>query len=225
VKIWGDGSTAAYLQKNYLRKPDFGQYPVLGLTAKQRKIYAAWKTDRLNEMNLIQEGILEFVENDTSKSYFRTDYYLTGNGYHSEQYLDSVRKNVGLRSTLLPDEESKKYNRVVRMEDGILLPYYALPTKTEWNFAIRSSTEVRKKALQDAIRMKKKKYDPGKHFTYLFPVASTPAKAPMYELLKTKNLVPVQEEVEGDNLLCHMSQPRVAFLRGFRLVLPDYHGL
>lgn len=43
----------------YLRHPAYKDYPVVGVNWLQATAYAAWRTDRVNEMILIREGILK----------------------------------------------------------------------------------------------------------------------------------------------------------------------
>jgi len=42
----------------YLRHPSYNDYPVVGVNWLQATDYCAWRTDRVNEMVLIDEGIL-----------------------------------------------------------------------------------------------------------------------------------------------------------------------
>ena len=69
-------STGFFLSKNYLRNPSFHDYPVVGLTPEQIRKYCKWKTDRVNEMLLICDGILELdTANLDSTNIFTSDVY------------------------------------------------------------------------------------------------------------------------------------------------------
>ncbi len=108
----------------YLRHPAYREYPVVGINWLQANDYCSWRTDRVNEYILIREGILDQYIDQIGEDNFNTDAYL------SNQY------NSGKRIEGLPDlnPNSSRY-RNVRMEDGILLPKYRLPTEAEWEFA------------------------------------------------------------------------------------------
>jgi len=107
----------------YLRHPAYQDYPVVGVNWLQANDYCAWRTDRVNEIILIREGLLEHFPQQYDGDHFSTDAYLAG------QY-SSGKKIEGIPS-LNPDEEYRNVN----MNDGILLPRYRLPTEAEWEFA------------------------------------------------------------------------------------------
>ena len=110
------------LVEYYFRHPSYLNYPVVGVNWLQASDYCSWRTDRVNERILIDEGILEMDPNQVGAENFNTDAYLAG------QYEGIVRQN-------LPDLDPNKEERRVRMTDGILLPKYRLPTEAEWEFA------------------------------------------------------------------------------------------
>lgn len=107
--------------ENYLRHPAYADYPVVGVSWIQASDYCKWRTDRVNEMILIEKGILEFTEQQTPDNNFNSEAYLAG------LYTGTVRKN-------LPEIRTGG-ERPVRYEDGILLPNYRLPTEAEWEYA------------------------------------------------------------------------------------------
>lgn len=108
--------------KYYFRHPAYNDYPVVGVNWVQANDYCVWRTDRVNEMILIREGILEMDPNQIGEENFNTEAYLAG------QYEGLVREN-------LPSFDPNKESRRVQMSDGLLLPRYRLPTEAEWEFA------------------------------------------------------------------------------------------
>merc|ERR1712070_817158 len=66
------------LVEHYLRHPAYHQYPVVGISWEQAVDYCAWRTDRVNERILIDNGYLwEDAEQETD-DIFTTDSYLMG---------------------------------------------------------------------------------------------------------------------------------------------------
>lgn len=106
----------------YLRHPSYQDYPVVGVNWLQCNDFCAWRTDRVNEQILIREGILRVNPAQVNEDNFNTDAYLAG------QYEGLVKSPL---EDLNPNIDTRK----VRMEDGILLPRYRLPTEAEWEFA------------------------------------------------------------------------------------------
>jgi formylglycine-generating enzyme len=107
--------------ETYFRHPSYDNYPVVGVSWVQANEYARWRTDRVNEMMLIEKGILNPNTEQKDEDNFNTESYLVG------QYDGNVRKNL---KDLRTGGE-----RPVRFEDGILLPEYRLPTEAEWEYA------------------------------------------------------------------------------------------
>jgi formylglycine-generating enzyme len=110
--------------ENYFRHPSYDEYPVVGVNWLQANEYCKWRTDRVNEMLLIEKGILKGDNEQKDANVFNTESYLAG------QYTGNVRKN--LKDLRTGSERS------VRYEDGIMLPSYRLPTEAEWEYAALS---------------------------------------------------------------------------------------
>jgi gliding motility-associated lipoprotein GldJ len=109
----------------YLRHPSYQSYPVVGVNWLQAYDFCAWRTDRVNEQILIREGVLRVNPNQINEDNFNSDAYFAG------QYEGLVKSDL---PDLNPNSGSNG-TRKVRMEDGILLPRYRLPTEAEWEYA------------------------------------------------------------------------------------------
>ncbi|MGA3013076.1 MAG: SUMF1/EgtB/PvdO family nonheme iron enzyme, partial [Bacteroidales bacterium] len=116
--VWRD--KLAYnepLVEYYFRHPAYRNYPVVGVSWVQANDYCAWRTDRVNENLLIKKGILALDPSQKDENNFNTESYLAG------QY-------EGLVDKPLPDlNPNGTGTRKVKMEDGLLLPKYRLPTE------------------------------------------------------------------------------------------------
>ena len=108
----------------YLRHPAYRDYPVVGVSWLQANDFCKWRSDRVNEGILIREGLLAHnPEAQVDEEHFTTETYLSGQ-YQGERLREG-----------LPNFSSSSEFRNVRVEDGVLLPSYRLPTEAEWEFA------------------------------------------------------------------------------------------
>lgn len=105
----------------YFRHPSYDNYPVVGVNWLQANDFCKWRSNRVNEMLLVERGVLNLTPDEKDSNTFDSKAYLAG------QYQGNVKKN-------LKDVRSGG-ERPVKFEDGILLPDYRLPTEAEWEYA------------------------------------------------------------------------------------------
>jgi len=135
TNVWRDklSYNEPYVE-NYLRHPAFHQYPVVGVSWEQAVDYCAWRTDRVNERILIDNGYLWEDPEQVDENVFKTDAYKMG------QYEGRIRRQLpnlklGVHSFTKKAGRDKNAVRNVQNYDGILLPRFRLPTEAEWEFA------------------------------------------------------------------------------------------
>lgn len=135
----------------YFRHPSYREYPVVGVSWKQANDYALWRSDRVNEKLLVDAGVLSYNNEQTKDNHFSTDAYLAGKYTGAISSSDENTEESGIDTESTDNAEvvesaentestdnskkNKDEDQRVKMEDGILLPKYRLPTEAEWEYA------------------------------------------------------------------------------------------
>lgn len=122
------------MTNNYLRHPAYAEYPVVGVSWIQAVEFSKWRTDRVNELILEREGYTKRgarITDVEAGSTFNTHTYLTS---PTDSYGGNMEIAQGGRTSerILQRDST---NLFVRLQDGILMPDYRLPTEVEWEYA------------------------------------------------------------------------------------------
>lgn len=130
------------MTNNYLRHPAYANYPVVGVSWIQAVEFSKWRTDRVNEAMLEEEGYI--AENArygvTAEQTFNTETYLnTPSSVYGGN--DSITRGGKKADRFMREQDST--NLYVQRKHGVLLPEYRLPTEVEWEYAALSLTGIR----------------------------------------------------------------------------------
>ena len=118
----------------YFRHPSYNYYPVVGVSWKQATEYCIWRTDRVNESELMKKGFLDPKNqikkelNGSGQDNFNTKAYLMG------EYQATPGRGATSKSNPLKDAQGRP-RTTVKLEDGMNFGAYRLPTEAECEYA------------------------------------------------------------------------------------------
>lgn len=104
LSVWNFQNHLKVDGSEYFTSPDFDDYPVVGITLEQAKKYADWRTERVAEMLLIEQGYVNPYLDPSEPNHFTIERFKTGN-----------------------------YNRRKKIKTNFVYCRFTVPTLEEWN--------------------------------------------------------------------------------------------
>lgn len=133
--VWNNELSRNDYAETYFRSQEFDYYPVVGVSWLQASRYCEWLTDRANERELMNRGVIskDYYVNDSNNngtSSFTLDKY-KANDPEMQSYLDQQRlqKSTGIKTT------NQRILAANRNATSGIVEKFRLPTEVEWEFA------------------------------------------------------------------------------------------
>jgi sulfatase modifying factor 1 len=133
--VWNNELSRNDFAETYFRSPEYDYYPVVGVSWLQASRYCYWLSDRTNEKELINKGIIskDYYANESNSqaaSAFNLDKF-KGNDPEMEAYLNKERlqQKSGIKTS------NARIVAANRNSTSGLVEKFRLPTEVEWEFA------------------------------------------------------------------------------------------
>ena len=133
--VWNNKLSRNDYAETYFRAPEYDYYPVVGVSWQQASRYCDWLTDRANEKELVNQGLIDksYYANDANNqglNAFNLDKY-KANDPELDAYLNKQRQQQksGIKTS------NARIQAANRNATAGLVTKFRLPTEVEWEYA------------------------------------------------------------------------------------------